>query len=268
MIAERHHKRVTLSVAIAAALGLSSAVPAQVADENPGSSGGVPTLSGAAVTLWDQTDMASGNGAPDQDFEAAYDVYDAEGADDFVVPGGVQWTIEEIATVGTQGAGGAATSVDITFYQDNGGLPGAAIGACTYAGVIPVETAGSFAITLPTACTLTPGTYWLGQQTNQDFASDDQHFWSNRTAANGNNAAWRNPGDGFGSGCTDWDAMTTCGVGGGTNPDFMFSLAGSEGPLAATSVPVNNRWGLGALVLMLMGLSGWALSRRRRGDTV
>lgn len=268
----KKQNRAALTVAVAAALGLSGAVSAQMQVDNPGVQGGdLPDTLGGSITLWDQTDLASGNGAPDQDFEAVYDVYDAEGADDFVVPAGLEWTIEEVGTVGIQAAGGTATSVDITFYEDAGGLPGAAIAACTYPGVTPVETAGSFEITLPVPCVLGEGTYWLGQQTNQDVLSNDQHFWSNRTAANGNNAAWRNPGDGFGSGCTDWDAMTTCGVGGGTNPDFLFALSGTEGepapPLEFVPVPTLNRWGLGALAVFLTGLTGWVLSRRRRDGT-
>jgi hypothetical protein len=47
-----------------------------------GSAGVLPVL---AAVLYDQTDHASGNGAPAQEFEGAKDAYDCEGADDFVV---------------------------------------------------------------------------------------------------------------------------------------------------------------------------------------
>jgi len=37
---------------------------------------------------------------------------------------------------------------------------------------------------------------------------------------------WRNPGNGFATGCSDWTRRTTCGVGG--EPDFVFRLRGQE----------------------------------------
>lgn len=226
-------RKLPLTLAVATGLGLSSAALAQMDVENPsGVSGTLPTTSGTAIVLYDQTDSASGNGAPDQDFEAANDLYDAEGADDFIVPGGEQWSIQVVSTVGTQSSGGSAASVDITFYADNAGAPGAPVSGCDYPGLIPAESNGSFSITLPSACVLPPGTYWMGQQTRQDFATDGQHFWSNRTVQSNNPSHWRNPGDGFASGCTDWTPQTTCGVGGGTNPDFLFGLSGTTAAYA------------------------------------
>jgi len=262
-------KKAPLSVAVAAALGISGPALAQMQTDNPG--GGPvgdlssPTPTGGSVVLFDQTDNASGNGAPDQDFEAGLDAYDAEGADDFVVPGGVTWIIEEISTPGTQSAGGSADSVNIRFLQDNGGAPGAEVPGCVFTGLTPVETTGSFTITLPTACTLSPGTYWMAQQTVQEFATAGQHFWSNRTTQTGNEGHWRNPNDGFGTGCTDFTPQTTCGVGGGTNPDFLFALVGQEGSVLPPppAIPTLNRWGLSALVIALLGVSGWVLMRRR-----
>lgn len=262
-------KRAPLSVVVAAALGLSGPAMAQMQTDNPGGpTGDLPVPTGAGFVLFDQTDNASGNGAPDQDFEAAYDVYDAEGADDFVVPGGTAWEIQQVSTPGTQSAGGAANSVDITFYTDDGGAPGAPVAACTYSELATVEDAGSHTITLPTPCTLSSGTYWMAQQTNQDFATDGQHFWSDRTVGNGNEAVWRSPGDGFGNGCTEFTPKTVCGVGDAASPDFLFALTGLEvdppEPPPATAVPTMNRWGLSALILALLGFSGWVLMRRRQ----
>ena len=145
-----------------------------------------------------------------------------------VVPAG-GWQIETIETVGTTGTPGTAT-VDVTFYTNNAGLPGTALAACTYAGLTPVDTAGSLTITLPAACSLSAGTYWMAIQVNQSYGAAGQHFWSNRTVASGSNAVWRNPGNGFATGCTTFTAMTTCGVGGGTARDFLFQLNGSAGP--------------------------------------
>ena len=222
-------KRATLTVAVAAALGVSLPAVAQMQSSNPGGPvGDLDAPAGSAVVLYDQTDNASGNGAPDQDFEVAYDAYDSEGADDFVVPGGETWNITEVSIVGTS-SGGNADSVSIRFLEDNAGSPGAEVAGCVFTGLSPVQAAGSFTTTLPSACVLPEGTYWMAHQTAQNFGVAGQHFWSNRTVQTGNAGHWQNPNGGFGNGCTSWTPQTTCGVGGGTNPDFLFSLAGTIG---------------------------------------
>jgi uncharacterized repeat protein (TIGR01451 family) len=203
--------------------------------QNPGVAGGaLQSPRAPQAVLYDQTSNPATNGAPDQDFEALYDAYDSEGADDFVVPAS-GWVIQSIDTIGTTGVAGGST-VDVTFYTNNAGMPGTAIPACTYAALTPADTAGSLSTTLPTACSLAAGTYWMAIQVNQNYGTNGQHFWGNRTVASGNNAVWRNPGDGFLSGCTVFTAMTTCGVGGGTNPDFLFRLNGIITPTADLSI--------------------------------
>jgi len=266
-------RRGALSAAVAVALGLSGQAIGQLAEQNPGVFGDLDATRGGSPILYSQLDLASGNGAPDQDFEAGFDTYDSEGADDFVVPGGIQWQIDEVATVGTTGTAGGAT-VNISFHGNAGGTPGAAV--CTYTGLTPIDNAGSFTIALPTACVLPPGTYWMVQQTIQEFATGGQHFWSNRTAAANNPAVWRNPGDGFGSGCTDWapmagagdgDPATGCGVGGGVNPDFLFEIRGIEAPLPPpVAVPVMNSWGWIALFGGLLAFAGFTMTRRESNN--
>lgn len=256
-------KKNLLALGVATAIGATSSAYAQLAAENPGVNGTIPTVQGPGVILFDQTDNASGNGAPDQDFEAAYDAYDAEGADDFMVDAAAGWSIMQVATVGTQSAGGTPNSVSITFFNDNAGAPGAAIPECTYTGLTPTGT-DSFVIDLPAPCNLQQGTYWVSQITDQTFGGGNgQHFFSNRTVQSGNPAHWRNPGDGFGTGCVDFTPMTVCGVGGGTNPDFLFQIIGEIGILPPPpAVPTFNRWGLGALAAVL--LAGGLFMRRRR----
>lgn len=191
------------------------------------------------VVLYDQTDNPANNGFPDQDFEAAYDAYDSEGADDFVIPAGdLGWQIESIDTIGTTGTAGTAT-VDVTFYTNAAGggdpdLPGTAV--CTYTGLTPTDSNGSFTIDLPTSCTLPSGTYWVAIQTNQDFGASGQHFWSNRSVQSGSEGVWRNPGDGFASGCITWTPLGICGVG-GSFPDALFRLNGAVGLCNATDLP-------------------------------
>ena len=226
---KRNIKRPKLSPAL---LGFAAAGTAGVVDaatpvsENPGAAGTAYPEGGGA--LYTQLPVA-GNGAPDQNFEAAYDVYDSEGADDFTIPGGEIWNITEIFTAGTNAPppGGVSASVDIVFYEDAGGVPGAPVAGGSFLGVLGT---GDTDHTVPVDVTLGPGTYWLGQVTNQDFGGGNgQHFWSNAAGTIGNEAVWRNPGDGFATGCTDFAAISSCGappVGGG-NGSFLFEVRGT-----------------------------------------
>lgn len=221
-------------------------VNAQMAAE----SATTPTLDnivprGGAVLLYDQTNDPFGNGLPDQDFEAMFDAYDAEGADDFVVTDPTGWSITQVDIIGTQSTTGPANTVNITFYGDNAGTPDTSNVLCDYTGLATVDTTGSLSTTLPTPCDL-PGstTYWLRHQTQQDFGTAGQHFWSNRATISGAPAHWRNIQDGFGLGCTDFaDAGLVCSVGGGmgtTSYDLLFALSGSVGLDADLTVGVTN----------------------------
>lgn len=265
-------KKNLLALGIAAAMCASTSAFAQLSAENPGVAGVVtaPILLGSDVVLIDQTDSPDGNGAPDQDFEAAYDAYDAMGADDFVVTDPTGWTVNSMNTIGTTGTAGNAT-VTITFYPDAGGTPDVANPVCTFPGIVPVDTAGSFGMTFPASCILpSDGTtlYWVSQFTDQNFGADGQHFWSGRSISDNNEAQWANPGDGFGTGCTTFmPAGTVCGIGGGLLQDRLFSLQGvigGGGPdlPPPPAVPTFNRWGTAILAMGLLAVG--MLTRRRR----
>ncbi|MEM9292280.1 MAG: hypothetical protein AAGD01_11415 [Acidobacteriota bacterium] len=256
-----------------ALLVIASPAVAQISDAAGVGGTAINGVAGGVVDLYDQLGIPpAGNGAPDQNFEAGFDTYDAEGADDFIVTFPQGWVVQQVETTGTQSTGGTATSVDVTFYADDSGFPGAApVSGCEFLGVVPTtQNLGAFVIDLPTDCNLPPGAYWVAIITNQDFAGGNgQHFWSNSTSQVNNGGVWRNPGDGFGSGCTDWDRMTTCGVGGGTNPDFLFAVRGQEGipgfgdagpnPL---EIPTLDLFGLLALFALLGGAALILLRRR------
>ncbi len=248
------------------------ALPAAAQLSNAAGVGGVvPTIpEGAAILLYDQTDMASGNGAPDQNFEAAFDGYDSEGGDDFEVTFADGWTIEQVTTVGTFSTTGPTASVDVFFYADAAGFPDTGAGAlCTYPGVVPTsQTMGSYVLDLPAPCILPMGFYWVTLISNLDFGTAGQHFWSNRTTQSFSGGVWRNPGDGFGSGCTAFDRQTTCGVGGGTNPDFLFQILGQEGGAGGggggdiLAIPTLDVVGLIALLALLAGAALFLMRRK------
>jgi hypothetical protein len=183
------------------------------------------------VKLWNQNKAAqdSGVGIVSQNFEPANDAFDAQGADDFKVPAGTTWKVKEVDTTSVYFNGpGPATSVDVTFYKNASGLPGAVKKA--YSGIGYVDTSGglgSYAITLPSVAKLTSGTYWVSVVANMDFSVGGEWGWETRTTAKVKNAAWQNPGDGFATGCTTWGDMQTCIGPSGEGPDFMFALLGT-----------------------------------------
>jgi len=194
---------------------------------------------GFAAVLYDQTDFISTSGITSQNFEAINDAYDNQGADDFVIPAvDGSWTIESVEVLGLYSdGGGPATSVNVWFYVDAGGLPGAEMfGALN---VVPTAglADGSFSIELNPPAVLPEGTCWVSVQANQDFDPFGQWYWRERTVQSYAPSAWRNPGDGFGHGCISWtERLANCGV--GQYADLLFRLNGSTGSTGCTWLSV------------------------------
>jgi hypothetical protein len=181
-----------------------------------------PAVNPDAV-LYDQMDNDGGTGVTSQNFEASFDAYDNMGADDFVVPTGFKWLVKEVDVAGVYYNGsGPANSVHVAFYKNKGGLP-AALVADFPAAAYTDSGFGSFNVTLPSTAKLKAGKYFVSVQSNQDFAVAGQWGWEIRSVQSGSPAAWQNPGDGFGTGCTTWGSLSTCL---GYGPDFMFRLMG------------------------------------------
>ena len=210
-----------------------------------GAGGGAPlAYSGPNVVLYDQTNNVGTNGFPSQDFEAANDAYDNQGADDFVIPAGDgSWTINEVYVLGSySAAGGPAPAVSVFFYQDAGGVPGTQVYSAL--GLVPADAAGDFTVALTTPAVLPAGHYWVSVQAVMNFTPLGQWFWSTRSVQSNSPYAWQNPGGGFGTGCTTWaNGATVCGVGGGVEPDALFRLAGAIGGATTTcSAPADVPW--------------------------
>ncbi|MGB0133427.1 hypothetical protein [Dokdonella sp.] len=266
------NRKCVLASGIAAAVFAMSSVSAanlQTSSVSPVAQPNFPAPNGGSVVLYDQTDNAAGNGVPNQNFESSYDAYDAEGADDFVVPAG-GWTIDTVNLVSTIGTP-IVTTAKVNIYTDAGGVPSATT-SCSAPAAVANVTATNTTITLGAPCSLAAGTYWLAVQTDVNFGTNGQVFWSNRTTQTGNQSVWVNPGDGFASGCTTFTPVITCGVGGGTNPDLLFQLIGVVGgggggdiPLGPVQeLPTLGQWSMlfGAFGLAMLGMFG--LRRRSR----
>lgn len=183
-----------------------------------------PLGNGFAVVFYDQYDNMGTSSFPSQDFETAIDNFDAQGADDFIVPAGETWSILEVDVYGDYSSGSAPSeSFHVFIYQDAAGLPGPVV----YTALNQSYTSGNnidFVITLSTPAVLSEGTYWVSVQSRMDYNGNDQWFWKDRTVQNNNAAAWQNPGDGFGTGCTAWSVRTSCL--GSAGPDYVYRLIG------------------------------------------
>ena len=201
---------------------------------------------GPFAVLYDQTNnpAPTPGGVTSQNFEAAFNAFDTEAADDFVVPAGQTWTIQQVFVAGEYSIGGPATSANVVFYADSSTLPGAAVATNNNSAI--TDAAGDFTITLAPPVVLTSGTYWVSVQANQNFSPNGQWFWDNRTTISNSGAAWRNPGGGFGTGCAAFGRKTTCLPTGQNGPDQLFQILGTSavvgggGPTCTFTVTVND----------------------------
>jgi hypothetical protein len=158
-----------------------------------------------------------------QDFEAAFDQFDSDAADDFVVPA-EGWSIGGVYVSGNFSGGSGftpTTTVDVTFYAEDNGFPGTAV--CILNDTLPISYTGAdLLLRLATPCDLTAGHYWLAVVPNLDINPNGQWAWEWNLTQNNHPSVWRNPGDGFNSGCTDWEYLEICQTDWG--PDLSFVL--------------------------------------------
>jgi hypothetical protein len=179
-----------------------------------------------AGILYNQNESDSGVAIVSQDFgDPGFDIYDAQAADDFVVPEGQTWTITSVHVTGAYFNGfGPAPSINVSFYQNSNGLPGTQVSTETLSPGTPRGPSGG--LRLHNDVTLSSGTYWLSVQAVMDFASGGEWGWETRTVQSNSAGAWQNPGNGFVTGCTTWQNMENCIGPLGEGPDFMFALIG------------------------------------------
>jgi hypothetical protein len=212
--------------------GASSGINAGAIPATSNSGAGIPKGSPGSfpkspfAILYDQNNNPAPvpGGVTSQNFETAFDAFDAQAADDFVVPAGQTWTVQQVFVVGEYSTG-AATSANVFFFSDSATLPGAAVYTATNQPI--ADVAGDFTITLTVPAVLTAGTYWVSVQANENFTGGGQWFWDNRTTISNSGAAWRNPGGGFGVGCTTFGRKTTC-LTTQNGPDQLFQILGTS----------------------------------------
>jgi hypothetical protein len=181
--------------------------------------------------LYNQTSNNSGIGIDSQMFESEYSVYDDQAADDFTVPKGSTWTVEQVDASGEYFNGsGPAASENVYFYKaSKKGGPKKLL--MSFTGLKGKDSSGSFTITLPKGgMVLKAGHYFVSVQANCSFSGGCGEWGWNTTSAGsttyGSPAYWENPGDGFGV-CPSWGVETTC-VPAGQGDDQIFELLGTS----------------------------------------
>jgi hypothetical protein len=187
--------------------------------------------------LYDQYDHACAVGTSSQNFEASLDANDDESADDFVVPPGQRWNVDGVDVDGIYFNGpGTASSVNVRFYANReGNLPGA-IEAERLAQPF-TGTGGDFVITLSPTVNLAEGIHWVSVQANQNLTPAGRWHWIDRTVISNAGAAWRNPGNGFGTGCTAFARRTAC-IPTARDPDQVYRLRGRTGKPPPSPLPI------------------------------
>ncbi len=132
-----------------------------------------------AAVLYEQFDIQSLNLATSQQFEPTFSAYDSQTADDFSVPTGATWILDQVEVAGSYSTGGHADAVNVFIYASAGAVPGPAVISQT--NLIPSSglDTGSFLIPLASPVTLPTGTYWLSVQAHQRYDPNGQWFWRN-----------------------------------------------------------------------------------------
>jgi len=221
--------------------------------------------------LWDQTAGISPSDISSQDFTdggGSLNQYDTRAADDFLVPEGYYWLIDNVRVFGAfdDTTPDLIDTLNVYFFTDRNGLPGAEITGCVYKDILPEDiTVPDFVIDLPFSCRLEPGHYWVSVQANIGFIQNGQWFWHENTIQTLSPFVWENQGNGFGTGCIQFSpALADCGA---DFPDLSFQLAGQVVPLIRP-VPTLGEWGmiLTAVTLGFIATAAFLAGRKRARD--
>lgn len=107
---------------------------------------------------------------------------------------------------------GPAASVAITIYDDDGRLPGTIVpGGNEPSNRYSDPTqSGDLSIKLKHPISLAPGTYWISVAVNMAYDAGGEWGWWTTPVKVGPWAVWRNPKNGFSTGCTNYTNIRKC----------------------------------------------------------
>ncbi|MEZ4720610.1 MAG: T9SS type A sorting domain-containing protein [Flavobacteriales bacterium] len=172
-----------------------------------------------------------------QDFETTYNAYDAQGADDFIVPTGDIWMVDSIILVGRYYCNSctvdSVSGLNLGIYNDNNGEPGTLVYQQNTSTDVDFNGDGDLLAHFTTPIPLAAGHYWIVANARKDYIAGSgggQWGWVRDTTQTFNSALWKNPGDGFASGCTSWVEFYNCTAINVTDSGFAFYMYGCINP--------------------------------------
>lgn len=216
-----------LGLSVTALALATSFAPMASASAGPSAAGNssassLTRLVGSSAVCASNLGAPSGNGIGSQDFEAAFNAYDDQGAADFTLT--QKCKVQKVVASGQFSASGPVASTQGYIYKNNGGLPGGLKCTGSGPGGGPDLTATGWAKPNGNPCRLKPGKYWVSIVAQMDFNPNGQWYWNTTTAKQGFDDVWQNPGGGFGI-CPTWDTNFNCI---GVDEDYIFSLTGKQ----------------------------------------
>jgi hypothetical protein len=193
-------------------------------------SGAYGGIGGTSPVLHDQYDSAGSFTIPSSELPG-YPDYGSELADDFVVPSGYVWAVDEVDVGGSWSSRVAFT---VRFYENGAGnLPGNVV--AERLNQQPVDQGHPGFVVIHPTVSLASGHYWLSMQ-GDGFAPGQEWRWLDRTIQDYAGAAWRNPGGAYQRGCPVFTLRTACWNPTFGEPDQFFRLRGTAQRLCPSSV--------------------------------
>ena len=163
-------------------------------------------------------------------------------ADDFTVPAGQNWRIQEISTRGSKGTD-PINQIMVRIWTANAttGLPDGIFHEETLTAVNGQDDP-HLTLSLSAPLAIPAGTYWLSVVTIlPSNGGRGSWFWRRTTNGTGDEFHFRDPNDFFGLGATNWTPGTTVDNRGGKQ--LIFNIAGTNDLIAPTvssvTVPAN-----------------------------
>lgn len=156
----------------------------------------------SAATLLDRSGDDNGYAWPSQDFAAPDDAYDTEIASNFWVYPDKAWQLTSIRAIGS---GGTATTARVTVYEASANSgPGQVLFSRE-----AVATPPNYEVPLAGTPPLPYGLHWVSVQA-VGGGQAEAWGWSQRASTLGGGARYRNPGNGYGTGCTSFREIGSC----------------------------------------------------------
>jgi hypothetical protein len=183
----------------------------------------------AGQTCYSQLTNNTGNSVVSQNF-TDQPAFSSQGADDFLIT-------KTCTVTGVEAAGGyfngfgPANSVGVTFYQNTKRAPGAVLSTQPENRYSDPTGTGNFTVRLKKPVTLKPGIYWVSVQANMARSYGGEWGWDTDSVQVGSAARWRNPGNGFRTGCKTYLNMQICASKAGATdagPGFEFAILGAS----------------------------------------